>query len=146
MNRNYNVNYTANDIAEFVINYHNDEKIEITNLRLQKILYLIQIYFYLNKNKFCFNDNFYQWEYGAVIPEIHHKYIFFGVGNIELNNKIYLDKKDEQDIKELINKFKKYRTSYLIQILYETKPCQNTIKNSIISKEKIIDYIENELK
>lgn len=43
--------YDVLDIARFVINYCNDREYDISNLRLQKLLYFIQAYYLGLKNK-----------------------------------------------------------------------------------------------
>lgn len=48
--------YNVLDVCRYVINYSNDKDYDISNLKLQKLLYFIQAYFLINKNETCFNE------------------------------------------------------------------------------------------
>ena len=72
----------ALNIARYVINYCNDRNIEITNLKLQKLLYFIQANFIIEINEFCFGENFIAWEYGPIILTIYNEFKKYGRDNI----------------------------------------------------------------
>lgn len=65
--------YSALEVARYVIKYSNDKRYGITNLKLQKILYLIQAYF-LIKGKLCFSDRIEAWNFGPVVPTVYREY------------------------------------------------------------------------
>ena len=75
--------YDVLDIARFVINYCNDREYDISNLRLQKLLYFIQAYYLGLKNKMpLFKEDFEAWDFGPVIPCVYQEYKAFGGSNI----------------------------------------------------------------
>lgn len=48
--------YDVQDVAEYVITYSECKDYGISNLKLQKILYLIQTYFLIHTKKPCFPE------------------------------------------------------------------------------------------
>ena len=61
------MSYDVLEVCRHVINYSNEQDYGISNLKLQKVLYLIQAYFLIDKTKnaSCFDDfprcrNFYR--------------------------------------------------------------------------------------
>lgn len=63
--------YNVLDVCRYVINYSNDKDYDISNLKLQKLLYFIQAYFLINKNETCFNETIEAWDFGPVIPKAY---------------------------------------------------------------------------
>lgn len=56
---------------------------EITNLQLQKMLYIAQV-FYLGKHEHhLFRAKFEAWDYGPVAPSVYHEFKIFGNKPIE---------------------------------------------------------------
>lgn len=70
--------YRAMDVARHVINYSNKNGYEISNIRLQKVLYFTQAYFIIKRNELCFSDDLYAWQYGPVIPEVYYEFRGWG--------------------------------------------------------------------
>lgn len=54
----------------------------ITNLELQKILYIAQMFSYGKRGKPLFDNSIEAWDYGPVVPEVYHKLKFVGNGAI----------------------------------------------------------------
>ena len=52
------MSYDVLEVCRHVINYSNEQEYGISNLKLQKVLYLIQAYFLIDKTKSasCFDD------------------------------------------------------------------------------------------
>lgn len=57
----------AIEIAEYVIKKYNKMKIEITNLRLQLLLFLLQKEFIKKNGKELFSDEISAWSYGPIV-------------------------------------------------------------------------------
>lgn len=55
----------------------------VTNLRLQKMLYIIQILYLGEKGVPLFKSNFEAWDYGPVAPEVYRQFKMFGDKPIE---------------------------------------------------------------
>ena len=93
------MNYTAIDVARYVVNKCTLDHHSISNLQLQKILYYIQKDF-LQSNLIAFDDDFEAWRFGPVIPVVYNKYCGYGGMPIRLlNTRDLLD----QNYKDIID-------------------------------------------
>ena len=50
---------------------------QITNLQLQKILYITEVFSLGILGKTIFNSKIEAWDYGPVVPEVYHKFKYF---------------------------------------------------------------------
>lgn len=66
--------YDALTIAMYIINRCFEEGAPVTNLRLQKLLYFIQLESYKVYGKQLFNNDIAAWQFGPVVPEVYYKY------------------------------------------------------------------------
>lgn len=56
---------------------------KFTNLQIQKILYIINLYFVGVYNKPLIKENFEAWDYGPVLPKLYKEINFFGADIVE---------------------------------------------------------------
>lgn len=56
---------------------------KVTNLKLQKILYILQVGFLGHEKLLLIDGEFEAWDYGPVLPELYHKVKRFGADNIK---------------------------------------------------------------
>lgn len=77
-------------IAEYIITKCTLDKCPVSNLQLQKILYLLQHNFLQKHNASLFDNDFEAWQFGPVIPSVYSRYCGFGSMPINLtyHNKI----------------------------------------------------------
>lgn len=155
------MSYNVLDVARYIINYGNDNNCNISNLRLQKILYFVQATFYMDKNEPCFNEEIEAWDFGPVIPEVYHEYkrygrneiphigeyIDFSKGVWEATEMAYneniIDEGDRELINEVIDSSRQYSTNELVEITHDQSPWKNAYVrgwNNVISKESIKEY------
>lgn len=73
--------YTALEISKYIISKCTKEKCPISNLQLQRLLYVLQREF-LIRDKLLFFDDFEAWEFGPVVPNVYYKYCGFGAIDI----------------------------------------------------------------
>lgn len=73
-------NYCANDLAKYIIWQHKEAEKEITNLRLQKLLYYVQGYFLKNFDIPAFDEEIFRWAYGPVVVDVYYEYCSNGAG------------------------------------------------------------------
>lgn len=66
--------YSAFDISNYIIEYSNRKHYFISGLKLQKLLYFVQVYFLVEKNKPCFREKLIAWDFGPVVVEVYEKY------------------------------------------------------------------------
>lgn len=74
----------ALDIAQYLIS-----SIDVSNLKLQKLLYFVYANYLIKYNKKLFDENFKAFQYGPAIPFIYRKYKKFGKDIIRIK---YLSK------------------------------------------------------
>ena len=156
--------YSVLDISRFVINYCDDKDYNLSNLKLQKILYFIQAFF-LCDDKFlkpCFEETIEAWDFGPVVPEAYHEYKCFGntnipkvVSYIEYDASDFWKSKvvpfddsmiapeDKEIICKLVDKFAKYSTTSLVNITHRQSPWRDAYaqgRGSTITHEAIRSY------
>lgn len=72
------VKYSAMEIADYVVDRCAEQRQPVSNLQLQKILYYIQLNFFLMFDKCAFSDDIQAWRHGPVVKEVYYKYNIFG--------------------------------------------------------------------
>lgn len=68
----------AKKLAKYIINQFDSKRDIITNIILQKILYIIQVRLLKNNRENIISSEFEAWHYGPVIREIYKEYSIFG--------------------------------------------------------------------
>ncbi|PAF49023.1 hypothetical protein BKH43_07465 [Helicobacter sp. 13S00401-1] len=105
----------ALDLAKGIINHCLESGYPISNLSLQKILYLSNNFYIINTGNFLIDDeNFYAWKFGPVIPSVYKQYAFYAGdkflipedGAINFNDT--LEFKDKSDLLERFLGFVRY--------------------------------------
>lgn len=154
--------YSANDVAKEVIIFSNTYGFEISNLKLQKLLYFIQAIFLNEFNRACFEDRIEAWSFGPVVPTVYHNYKMFGASNIPIEvfnrnslSNIFTDISsfrfplsigDKATIDDIVHSFSRYTASELVDITHHQDPWINSYiprYNNEISKESILAYFSN---
>lgn len=150
----------ALDVARYIINTSNNKKYFITNLRLQKILYFVQMEFIL-RGKVCFEDKMEAWDYGPVVPVVYNHFKYYGASNIEkvkycyddsdgiwnLKRTLYTDdilpKEDREIIDIVIEECHRFSTSRLVSISHSQSPWKNAVDkyDNEITVKAIQDFI-----
>lgn len=71
-------NYSALQIAQYIVDYATNRGTPVTPLKLQKILYFVWISFYKQTSEYLFNDEFYAWQLGPVVPSVYDAFCIYG--------------------------------------------------------------------
>lgn len=144
--------YDVLGVCRLIVNYSNEKNYNISNLKLQKLLYFIQAYFLAKKNKLCFDEEIQAWAFGPVVPKAYHAFRQYGGCNIpkirddRVGNdikKVEFEKSDEQDIKNIVDVFSKYSASALVTLSHNQDPWRDAYeegKNREISTKSIGKY------
>lgn len=142
--------YDALTISRYIIKYSDEKCFNISNLKLQKLLYFIQCYFLMKKADICFTDDIEAWNLGPVIPSVYREYKKFGAGNIPLayvQNKIVndtsIEERDRVFIEDVICKLSGFSAVDLVDITHKQSPWKNTYSrncNNVIQIESIKEY------
>lgn len=76
---NYNV-YSVEAVANCVLTVAREKNIEITNLKLQKLVYFVQGFALAMLEHPLFHEEIQAWTYGPVIPTLYHRLKRYGAG------------------------------------------------------------------
>lgn len=143
-----NGKYDALYISRYLLKIANDKKIKITNMKLQKLLYLIQGLFYMETKQILFDDDFVAWNYGPVIPRVYYKYKYNCSEPIVISDDF--DDFDDKDIDKIITQiinavldtFGKINIWDLVEFTLKAGPWKkyHNMKDDIIPKAEIIKF------
>ena len=89
---------TAKEFANYIVAKCIDDKEYISNLQLQKILYLVQIAFYQKLDRPAFFDDIEAWNFGPVVQNVYYKWCGVGAMPIDIAPKMTLPSKLERAI------------------------------------------------
>lgn len=144
-------NYPVLGVCRLIVNYSNEQNYNISNLKLQKLLYFVQAYFLVKKGRPCFVAEIEAWSIGPVVPEAYKVFEQYGGCNIPMINNERIGRKitecqfkqaDEKDIKEIIDVCSLYTASPLMLLICKQDPYKEA--NIIISKQSIEKYFKGE--
>lgn len=140
--------YDVQDVAEYVITYSEAKDYGISNLKLQKILYLIQAYSLIHTKKPCFSEDIEAWDFGPVIPEVYRKYKQFGSTDIQIRYRSLeemqkgFEKEDRKRIEEVVDRFADFSAADLTILTQNQAPWNEAFgrKEKVIRCEDILEY------
>lgn len=141
--------YNANEIAEYIIKKYNEIKVEITNLYLQSLLFLLQKEFIKKNGKKLFSDEISAWNYGPIIENVYYDYSGFGSLPLWIFKEFEEPEKINKEIKvfidDFISKFKNYDYYELHNLSkFPNGAWENAIKReSYIEEYDILNEIEH---
>lgn len=135
----------AIDVANYVVDYCHRKGINISNLKLQKLLYFIQASFLINNLGPCFSDEIEAWDFGPVVPEVYREYRGFGSGNIPIPTTTSNGQRPRHPevINQVIDDLSEYSATDLVRITHEQSPWLDVYQpyqNNVITVEAIKEY------
>lgn len=133
-------------LSNYVISLFEQQKSPVTNLKLQKVLYYIQGYFYRHFGKAAFSDEIYNWQYGPVVPVVYYEYNDNGA--TPLKSRMFFDDCEIADcektlIKSVVEKCAAISTSRLVSMTHSEIPWRTAGSGNIISKNSIEIYFKH---
>lgn len=142
--------YKALDVAKYFIYLasqkvigDNQEKEGVTNLKIQKLLYLAQAYYLAKLHKPLFGDQIEAWEFGPVIPSVYKNLKKYGRKSITVEeDKTKIFTEDKENLKKIWDAFGGYSASRLVDITHAHTPWKEAYKsdNKEISNKAIGEY------
>lgn len=104
--------YSAFDLARYILKKCIDDENVISNLQLQKILYCIQECFLREKGHEAFSEPIEAWQFGPVVPEVYDEYRIYGGRTIVWmpdahDNVAWKDEKDKKLIDNIVEEKRK---------------------------------------
>lgn len=109
----------ALDVAKYIVNESTLKNYQISNLKLQKILFFLQREF-LKQGKEAFEDDIEAWQFGPVVPVVYQEFCMFGANPILWSYPEVTLPYDESQKTCFDTIFSKYRTWNVWDLVYET--------------------------
>ena len=125
--------YSYNQVSDYFIALSNITNDLITNLRLQKLMYYAQAWYYTINGEKLFDEKFEAWVHGPVIRRLYGEYKSFSFNPIireDLTEKEYeeirnsFDPKDLEFFDEIVNKYFGLSAYELERLTHAEKPWQ----------------------
>ncbi len=143
----------ANQISDYVISLtQNNPEENLTNLKLQKILYYLQGYYLAIYNETLFEDEIEAWKFGPVVCDVYHVYKRYGNNSIVVpDNNLqfdYISNPQKKYINKVYSYFRQFSAIKLMELTHNESPWIDTFgKEQIISKDVLKKYFDkSELK
>ncbi len=114
----------ALEAARFIIAYSNEKGYGVSNLKLQKLLYLVQAYFLVAKARPCFLDTVEAWDFGPVVPCVYREFQRFGTCDIlraEPPARVFTQE-EQTMLREVVDYFKGYTATDLVTLTTNQTP------------------------
>ena len=128
----------AISLSDYVIAQFENKKCPITNLKLQKVLYYIQGYFYKQFNKPAFLEDICNWQYGPVVPVVYYEYNINGSSPLKSQHfRVDFSFEEKTLIDSIIDKCSRTSTSTLVSMTHSERPWKNSNLGDIISRNSI---------
>lgn len=124
----------------------------LTNLQIQKILYLINLFYLGRTGKRLINEDFEAWDYGVVLPSLYKEINFFGSDPVlDIFKGVEPLKKGEEGydiIEELGKKLSKMTVAQLVSLTHNKQGAwamhyDPISKNNKISQDLILKEYKN---
>lgn len=130
--------YDVLTICRYIAYYCYRKRYNLTNLRLQKLLYFIQLYFFLCHDEPCFKNRMEAWDLGPVVPDAYQHYKKYGAKEIpvEKGDSTHLLKKEDSIlITAIIEALSDIPTFQLVNMTHKQLPW----------KKNYVPYNSNEI-
>lgn len=119
---------TARDIANYLLvkaSQAEGEAANISNLKLQKLLYYVQGFHTVLFKRPAFDDRMEAWLHGPVLPAIYHEFKQYGNGQISAPSLEAIDQIDDQTaelVDEVFDVYAKHSAWHLRNLTHEEEP------------------------
>lgn len=143
-------NHTAGDIARWFIAWAEAEDADLSNLKLQKLLYYAQGHYLGMTGRPLFDDDLQAWAHGPVVPSVYRSFKSAGAGPIDPNQVLpddfdwdaYADV--QQHLMKVWNTYGAMAAWSLRNRTHRESPWVTTFDSSergaVIDKEKLRDF------
>lgn len=128
---------SALKFAEYFIDKANKEGKQITNKKLQKLLYYAQVWSLVLNEEKLFPERIEAWVHGPAIPSVYRKFKNFSFNSIRIDTSdfsINLTSKQKKLLDDIWKIYGKYDASYLEALSHSELPWQEARKDVSISE------------
>lgn len=135
------INQINDEMLEKVSKYIVNRNFDITNLSLQKILYYVQLFYYMFTKEFLFKSECNAWKHGPVFGSIYAEYKKCGSEVIREENSIELEPDVKKIVDEVLKDFAVYTAPVLVFFTHCEKPWKESYQSdkNNISNESLIE-------
>ncbi|MDO7884269.1 Panacea domain-containing protein [Hymenobacter cheonanensis] len=142
---------TARDVAEYLLRLSDEEANDITNLKLQKLVYYVQGFSLAAYDEKLFDEPIQAWRYGPVVADLYHYYkdngsqVIFPDPSYEFTQDFTPEQ--EELMKEVNNIYGQYSGVKLMHLTHEERPWMEAQEKgaSIINTQTMQDYFKEQL-
>jgi uncharacterized phage-associated protein len=138
-----------NEVVGWIVRYDHSLNMEsmqdsdLTNLKLQKLLYYVQGHYLAEFGDPLFEDDLVAWKHGPVVPRIYyhfkeclekgnHDFIGFSVVESDIYNPQHINEAGDDFLKRFMTYYNKYSPWGLRNMTHEESPWRNTQNGHII--------------
>jgi uncharacterized phage-associated protein len=140
--------YTANRVADTLIDLARKEDIEISNLKLQKLLYYAQAWSLVLRDEPLFLEDFEAWVHGPVVPAVFRRFKSYRWKNIDESVIPIPDKELQEHLREVLRVYGRLTPIQLERLSHSEEPWKTARKgldpiaasNAPISKQSMKDF------
>lgn len=140
---------SAQDIANFFLSHSYDgEMDDLTNLKLQKLLYYTQGYSLALLGRPIFDDSITAWDHGPVVETIYQSYKQYGRTPLPALQNYSLSKFDDDELivlNKVADNYGEYSPWCLRNMTHEEEPWCVTPRNSYIDEKVIMNFFIKKL-
>lgn len=134
----------VNSVVNYILKTLGDEvEQDITNLKLQKLLYYCQGYYLALRGKKLFDTPLEAWKYGPVVPVVYQNYSFAGRSCIPCPaefDQSSLSDDEKQIIDGVLRMYGCYSASKLIEMSHSETPWATTAQGEVIPTDLISSF------
>ena len=141
------VNMDVKNLSRYIIGKFQEKEIQITNLKLQKILYYVQGYFLKKYHRAAFASSIFNWPYEPVVKEAYFEYSDNGARPIttttistDING---ITETDKKIINAILEKTYYESASKLVEKTHNEMPWKSTVTGQEISIQSINSFFRN---
>ncbi len=130
-------------LADYVISAFEQEKATVTNLKLQKVLYYIQGYFFRYFGCPAFEEDIYGWQYGPVVPTVYYHFASCHASRLTAGSSgsaLTVSDDAKKLIDTVVRRCSDLSTSTLVSKTHEEAPWRTAPIGGVISMASIKRY------
>jgi uncharacterized phage-associated protein len=136
-----NAKYTACEVAEYVIELAHKYDDEITQLKLQKLLYYMQGMYLGATGTPLFADEILAWKHGPVVHTVWQKYRQNKKSPIKASKKnASIQPFDKRMLDEIYQEYRAFTPQQLVTMTHREKPWKNSDSNDVITEADLQSY------
>lgn len=141
---------SAQDVANFFLSHRYDgEMDDISNLKLQKLLYYAQAYALVFLDRPLFDDPITAWDHGPVVESVYHSYKQYGKSPLPPLQAYSLTQFNEDELiilNRVANDYGQYTAWKLRNLTHEEEPWLNTPRDLHMDIKVIKNYFVKKLR